>query len=214
MNWAESHFVSWAEPHFATGYGSFENVLAKADALMALRHADAEQAKSTGGMVALYPRTDYAQQLHVPGGEPVQDLHLTMAYLGEDVTGSDPGGISQGLDQIASSYTVIDARVMGHATFNGDGGPDGDMDPCAVYLISDSEQLTELHQDILDLCTQQFSLPQQHMPWLPHLTAGYGVDQGQLDYHGPILFDRVGFKFAGRSHVFPLLGSTSTESID
>lgn len=186
----------------------------RAELLTRMRLADAEQAKSTGGMVALYPRTDYAQQLHIPGGEPVQDMHVTMAYLGEDVTGSDPGGISQGLDQICSSYTVIDARVMGHATFNGDGGPNGDMDPCAVYLISDSEQMDNLHRDILDLCTQQFNLPQQHAPWLPHLTAGYGLDANMLDYHGPILFDRIGFKFAGRSHVFPLLGSTSTEDID
>lgn len=185
-----------------------------ADAIAKMRFSDAEQAKSTGGMVALYPRTDYAQQLAIPGGEPPQDMHVTLAYLGEDVSDQDPGGISQGLSQIADSFTVIDARVMGHATFNGDGGPDGDMDPCAVYLISDAEQLSDLHKDVLDLCTQQFNLPQQHLPWIPHLTAGYGIDQDRLDFHGLVLFDRVGFKFAGRSHVFPLLGSTSSESID
>lgn len=200
--------------HFATGYGSFEHTQAKVDALMQMRFADAEQAKQTGGMVALYPRVDYAQQMEVPGGDDVQELHLTLAYLGEDVSDMDPGGISQGLAQLCDSYTVIDARVMGHATFNGDGGPDGDMDPCATYLISDSEQLSDLHKDVLDLCTQQVNLPQQHMPWIPHITAGYGIDASQLNYNGPILFDRVGLNFGGSSRYFPLLGSTSAETSD
>lgn len=181
---------------------------ARADALMSLRFADAEQAKSSGGMVALYPTNGAALQMMVPGGEPPQDMHVTLCYLGEDVSDlGDPGGLTRALGQIADSYTAIDARVMGHATFNPDNGPEGDMDPCAVYLISDSNQLAPLHQDVLAACSQEFATPTQHAPWIPHLTAGYGIDANQLSYTGPITFDRIGLKWAGNSHYYPLLGS-------
>lgn len=204
--------VRGINPHLATGYGSFENVYAKADALMGLRFADAEQAKSTGGMVALVPRADDAHKLAVPGGEPVEDLHVTLAYLGEDVSDQDPSHLGPAISHIASSFSVITARIMGHAQFNPDGGEDGTKDPCATYLVSDSEQLDDLHKAVLDACTQAVNLPQQHKPWVAHLTAGYGVPPGSLKFTGAVLFDRLQFAFAGDDHYFPLLGSTTPET--
>lgn len=181
----------------------------QADALMALRFGNAEQSKSTGGMVALWPRTDYAEQLHVPGGEPVQDLHVTLCFLGEDVSHlGDPGGVSRAIANIADSFSVINARIMGHATFNPDGGEDGEKDPCAVYLVSDSDELPEIHKEVLDVCQAQLNIPTQHAPWIPHLTAGYGLDANQLAYVGPVVFDRLGLSFAGTDHYYPLLGSS------
>lgn len=178
----------------------------QADALMRLRFtADAEQAKQTGGMVALYPRSDDARQMSLPGGEPVQDLHLTLAYLGEDVSQMDPGGLSQVLGDIAHSFPKINARVMGHATFNPDGGDDGSSDPCAVYIISDSEDLDELHREVRDRTEEQVNLPTQHTPWLPHVTAGYALDANRLTFTGQVTFDRIGLRFAGQSKDFPLL---------
>lgn len=180
--------------------------LAEVDSLMNLRFADAEQAKSTGGMVALFPRIDDALQMQVPGGEDVSELHVTLCYLGEDVSDMDPGQLSIGLSQIADSYTSIEARVMGHATFNGDGGPNGDMDPCAVYLVSDAPELDQLHKDVLDLCQQEFQVPTQHAPYIPHITAGYGLDANRLTFHGPVTFDRIGMRFAGQSRDFHFIG--------
>lgn len=178
------------------------------------REANAEAAKQSGGMVALYPRTDDALQMAVPGGEAPQELHVTLAYMGEDVSGQDPGGISRELAQIADTYTVITARCMGHATFNPDGGdPDDEreQDPCAVYLISDSDQLPDLHTDVLNAVGQQFNLPRQHLPWIPHVTCGYNISIDQLDFTGQVLFDRIGLAFAGRTHFYPLLGATIGE---
>lgn len=172
------------------------------------RFADAEDAKENGGMVALFPRTDDAMQLAVPGGEPPQDLHLTLAYLGDDVGGLSPDGLVRSISQLADSYTVITARVMGHATFNPDGGQDGDQEQCAVYLISDSEQLADLHNSVLDAAQSEVNLPVQHAPWLPHLTAAYSVPADRLAFTGEVLFDRLGVAFAGQTQYFPLMGAT------
>jgi 2'-5' RNA ligase len=175
------------------------------------RYADADQAKETGGMVALYPRADDADKLAVPGGEPPEDLHVTLVYLGEDVSDLDPTDLYHALDRALDTTTVITARILGHALFNPDGGVDGEQEPCAVYLISDAEQLDELHTAVL--AAAQDTVPQlhaQHKPWIPHITAGYDLSPGTLSYTGPILFDRVGLDFAGQTHFFPLMGATNT----
>jgi hypothetical protein len=175
-----------------------------------LRVADAEQEKSTGGMIALYPRADDAYKLAVPGGEPPEELHVTLAFLGDDVSGIDPTDLLNQLPQVLDNVTVITARIMGHALFNPDGGddPEDPKEPCAVYLVGDSEQLPELHSDIMDLIRGYPSVPEQHVPWIPHVTGGYSLPIDALSYTGPVLFDRVGLAFAGNTKFFPLMGST------
>lgn len=164
-----------------------------------LKEADAEQAKSTGGMLALFPRSDYAEQLVIPGGEPVEDLHLTMLYFGEDVTGMSPDSVFQAVGGIADQFSAITARILGHAQFNASG-----PDPCAVYLVSDSVDLRDLHYQLEHEVGQVWDLSEQHVPWIPHITAGYSTDPGQLGYEGDIIFDRLGIHWAGESHDFPL----------
>lgn len=218
MPWAsyDESRVAGINPHVR--FSSPTDILGAAERVNSLlsgrfRHyADAEQAKSTGGMVALVPRADDAHKLVLPGGEPIDDLHVTLAYLGEDVSDQDPGQLQAGVAHIASSFTVITARIMGHAQFNPDGGDDGTKDPCSVYLVSDSEQLPDLHSQIIELAQHAVNLPVQHQPWIPHITAGYGLDPKQLSYTGPILFDRIQFAFQGSDHFYPLLGSTTPET--
>lgn len=73
----------------------------------------------------------------------------------------------------------------------------------------ESEQIPDLHDDIQHAVEENFpDAPPQHKPFIPHITAGYGLDIKQLSYTGPILFDRVGFDFAGEDHLFPLMGAT------
>lgn len=95
-----------------------------------LRIADAEQEKRAGGMVCLYPRQDYAEAMAVQGGEPVEDLHCTLAFLGSDLADLSPGDLPAAIGRIADTLPgAVKARVFAHATFNPDGGEDGTKDP-------------------------------------------------------------------------------------
>ena len=49
----------------------------------------ADTGEHTGGMLALVP--DNADALAVEGGDPAGELHLTLLYLGDDVTGWGEG---------------------------------------------------------------------------------------------------------------------------
>ena len=168
-------------------------------------HADAEQEKHTGGMVALFPRSDYAEMLAVPGGEPIEDLHVTLAFLGEDVTSTSPRSLGAAIARVVDQYPgPIAAKIFGHAIFNPDGNEG--FDPCAVYLVGHSPDLPQIHKDILEAADQTFPLPEQHEPWLPHITAGYGQVGNPPEigeYTGEVIFDRVGLAFAGRTQFYP-----------
>lgn len=172
--------------------------------------ADAETAKRTGGMLALIPHIDDAQWHSVPGGEPVDDLHCTLFYFGEDVTDVDPSELVRRLDEYFDGYgpgfPVIYARTFGHALFNPDGA--NDRDPCAVYLIGDSKNIVPLRDDLLNIIYQWAAgaeLPEQHEPYHPHVTAGYGLELDELQDPSQITFDVVALEWAGQSYHFLLV---------
>lgn len=150
-------------------------------------------ADHTGGMIALVPSDPDLKRLAVDGGEPPDELHLTLAYLGDDVTdwGQDARDALHREVQDRVNGGPIQARVMGHAQFNPDGGPDGDADPCMVYMIGDTDRIAPMRNDFANLMANKINVPAQHEPYLPHVTAGYGLEPDQLTYTGPITFDRV-----------------------
>src|SRR5690348_3424103 len=95
----------------------------------------------TGGMIAWVPRERDADKLKVidPGAEPVEELHVTIAYLGDDVTNTSAEQArewAQAVWTAASELGPQTVKVFGHAVFN----PDGD-EPCAVYLVGDNDNL-------------------------------------------------------------------------
>lgn len=164
------------------------------------RTADAEQAKATGGMIALIPRTDYAQLLAVPGGEPVKDLHMTMAYLGKDVTGMDPTGLQAALDTIQGYFGPVESTVFGYGAFN----PNDLEDGCSVYMVQGTDELKDLHEAVERSVRELFPpVPEAHPIWVPHVTAIYGLPV-PLSYQGPIVFDTLRLAFAGQDFDFSL----------
>lgn len=156
----------------------------------------------TDGMIAAIPRDP--QQWAVPGGDLPEELHVTIQYFAE-AAAIDPTRAAQVLDEITGMFSVIQGRVMGHATFNPDGGAAQDKDPCAVYLISDSADLADLASAI----QTELPSPDAHRPWLPHMTAGFGLVAAQLRATGPIVFDRIRLVLGEQSTDFSLVGITA-----
>lgn len=163
------------------------------------RSADTEQAKLTGAMVALYPRVTDAQKLVVPGGESLEELHCTVIFLGEDVTGLDPTELVGQLDYVSNNYGPIEANIFAYAAFN----PSG-PEPCMVYLVGGSPDLTPLHTELKRFVAERYpGSNEQHDLWTPHITAAYGSEV-MLSYQGPVVFDRIGLRFPGADQDFPL----------
>jgi 2'-5' RNA ligase len=167
---------------------------------------------TASGLVALVP-DDPDGLLLVPGGEPAERMHLTLAYLGSDVTGWSEDRRRRVVELVraaADGTGPLDAHVSGHLAFNPTGGPHGDRAPCAVYLIGDCPDLAPLHDDVTRALTAALGddLHPQHTPWIPHVTARYGdEDTTGLYYAGPVRFDRVAVHLAGEITTIPLVSA-------
>lgn len=161
--------------------------------------ASAEEAKRTGGMIALVPSDDDIERLTVDGGEPAEDLHLTLVSLGDDVTTLDDEARDK-ITSIAQRYVngVIDADAFAVNIFNphkidSDGSPGG----CVVVGVGRGDGLVELRSNIVSALggLSGFELPEQHEPWVPHITLKYTSDfsdvGGLTDRVGPVTFDRL-----------------------
>ncbi|MGW4123628.1 2'-5' RNA ligase family protein [Nocardia sp. NPDC004711] len=149
----------------------------------------------TGAMVALIPAAEDAQRLAVAGGDPVEELHVTLAYLGQaaDWSPEQADAVRTAIADIAPTGPMT-GEVWGWAQFN----PDGDQ-PCAVYLVG-ADGLGDFRQAVLGaLLDIDGPMPAQHDPFVPHLTAGYGLPVDQLTETGAVRFDRIRIAFAGQN---------------
>ncbi|MFJ1539301.1 phage protease [Micromonospora chalcea] len=171
----------------------------------------------TGAMVALIPRAEDAERLAVDGGEPADELHVTLAYLG-DAAEFSPKARAAVIDAVRRA-TVDTPTVEAHgfyiAAFNPPGSTPADgkeRDTCLVLGISgdDMEYAQALAASAAQVAALTFSvdLPEQHKPWVPHLTLIYSDDLDRVkalaDRTGPITFDRVRVAFAGERVDIPL----------
>jgi hypothetical protein len=154
----------------------------------------------TGGMIALIPRAEDAAKMVVDGGDPVEEMHLTLTYLGDDVTTWDAGRLAAAAGaagSAAAQIAAVSARVMGHGVFNPDGH--ADREPCAVYLVGDSAVLSPLRAALVP-----FAEHEQHEPFIPHVTAGFGVPVDKLSFTGDVVFDRLRVALGPQVLDFPL----------
>ncbi len=118
-----------------------------------------------GVMIALYPDPATAEALALPGGSPVAELHVTVAYLGK--TAEVDRDTVVALCREVAERSPITGRFSGHARFTGAG--DGD----ALVALFDSPALEDLRRDVRDLLESVgIELPGDH-GYTAHCTLGY-----------------------------------------
>ena len=154
----------------------------------------ASAAKHSGAMIALVPSAEDCARLAIDGYEPADVLHTTLVFLGDAANWSP-----EQRDALEQSVRVLDftsplsGTVMGHAQFN----PAGD-EPCAVYLV-EARGLSVMQSCTYGAVVDNVDLPPIPEPYdtfLPHITAGHGLDVSKLTEVGPIRFDRIRIAFA------------------
>ncbi|WP_433460705.1 phage protease [Micromonospora sp. CA-248212] len=165
----------------------------------------------TGAMVALIPTTEDAERLAVEGGEPADELHVTLAYLGEaaDLSDATRQDIIDGVSSAINGMPRIDTDGFALNVFN-PGNAQPDRDTCIVLGLS-GDLLDAAHTLVGDaLAYSGAGIPQQHSPWHCHLSLTYTDDLSTLahlvDRVGPVSFDRLRIAFAGQHIDIPLIG--------
>jgi 2'-5' RNA ligase len=137
---------------------------------------DVEETQRRGVMLAFYPTAEQAAALAVDGGEPAEDLHCTLAYLGhaEDLTDEHVAAIHDVATQAAAGCSPLTGEFGGIGRFTADGSPDGDP----VYASVDVPGLATLRTQICEaLVDAGLPLAADH-GFTPHTTLAYiGPDE-------------------------------------
>lgn len=181
-----------------------------------------------GAMIALVPSAADIMRLAVQAGEPPEQLHLTLLYLGDnaDLEDMDRERLLGWAETFAAGWdAAIEAEAFAPALFN----PTG-PEPCAVMLCSGAD-LAELYETVLADVSELVDLPPDlHAPWQPHVTLIYysGVVDGHviaqdsmtsvglsdlIDRTGPVTFDRLRVAFGGEVTNFAL-GESAPAAIE
>lgn len=167
----------------------------------------------SGAMLALVPTPEDAARLAIEGGEAAAELHCTVLYLGDDATQIDDAtreSLIEWAKEVAVLWVSADAHAFAPAFFN----PDGE-EPCLTLVLSGSD-LAEFHDTAEADFAPLLELPEQHTPYIPHVTLAYldppydgeimmsgeptslvGLTGLMMERVGPISFDRIRLAFAG-----------------
>jgi 2'-5' RNA ligase len=142
--------------------------------------ASANAEAATGIMVALYPDPNLADALALTGGEKPDELHVTLAYLGQidDQVVTSPDQLIEGVTDWAGAFSPMLGQISGVGRFNAGPGSDKPV----VYASVDIPALPEAREMLVAaIGSAGFSVARDH-GFTPHMTLLYGgTDLNALD---------------------------------
>jgi hypothetical protein len=184
--------------------------------------AAADGSHTQGCMIALMPTAEDAERLAVPGGEPADELHLTLFFLGDDGatwTEDQRDTLESRVRNLVAGLPTVQARAFGAAHWNGGGdypcwvwsvGDDRDAEPAGGSLV----EARVLAGTALTMTMDLPEIPEQHSPWAAHVCAAYSDDPALLpeleQRLGPVTFDRIRLSFGDDDRDIPLSGDAVT----
>lgn len=127
-------------------------------------------AAGRGVMVALYPPKDLAGELAQPGGEPADQLHVTLAYLGHADELGDLGPLRAALAALAVGREQLAGTIGGIGLFPASDSSEG---RAVAWAPVDIPGLAELRQAVVRVLRALELEPSTAHGWTPHLTLGY-----------------------------------------
>lgn len=170
----------------------------------------------TGAMIALVPSAEHVDRIAVEDGEPAEELHLTVMYLGE--AADIPEDVRAGLYSVAAAYAASTAPIEGDGFAVEAFNPHTTERETALVMGVGGQALADLHAGVSGRVGKLMTPPDNHAPWRPHVTLKYSDDLGELpgfvDRLGPVVFDRLRVAMGGDVTDYPLTGPQADDSND
>jgi 2'-5' RNA ligase len=162
--------------------------------------------ENDGCMVAFFLPASMSQQLAIPGGMPVQDMHITLAYLGPDATQVDKPRLLACMQQWAQTCSPLYVDIDYLTRF------DGDEETYPVVVRSYTQALMDLRVDLVAaLDAAGLVVDMTYPEYKPHVTLCY-LPQGTpmpvlpiSGVHGQLT--QVWVAYGDERYAFPLGGT-------
>lgn len=160
------------------------------------------EADMEGCMVALFLGEADAKKLKVRGGEPIENMHITLCYFSDKQADRDDWDeVKKIVEQIANQSPPMSGKVSGYGVFN---SPDGDV----LWASPSVQGLAELRHKIYEACEDAgFHIDTEH-DWVPHITLKYN-HKGKLPRNKghEIEFENLSFAQGGDHDHYELKGN-------
>lgn len=176
------------------------------------------QQPHTGIMIAFMIDPETASQLALPGGEPIEDLHCTLAYLGDMYDEAQPGKLHPAETQetlktvlaaFADSTTPLQGKVGGIGRFT-PSESSGEMSP--MIALVNTPGLQDWRRRLVEtLQTANYHVAND-FDYTPHITLSYLESDTHLPVDLidalPLNFDTLCLAIGDDRYYFPIGGGT------
>lgn len=163
-------------------------------------------ANSTGVMVALRPPQPLCEALAQEGGEPVEEMHVTLCYLGKTEEVSRDAA-EAAVAAFAASTSVLTGKLAGFGQFL-----NGGEEPAVLIALWDVPGLDRFRLALKDTLAASGVKREENHGFTPHLTIAYGDEPFDELPEVPdeakenITFESVILAYGGEWMEFPLAG--------
>jgi 2'-5' RNA ligase len=123
-------------------------------------------------MIAVVPPASLVEDLVLEEGESAEQLHITLAYLGQTSEYSEDmvNQLPELIEAWAEGQATIEATAQGAGTF-----VKSEEDGTHVLLcLIDAPGITRMHVGIIDYLKGHGFDPRENHSFTPHLTLAYG----------------------------------------
>jgi 2'-5' RNA ligase len=173
-------------------------------------------AQQRGMMIAFMLDTKTAQKLALPDGEPAEDLHVTLAFLGDstDFKG-DIAALKSALAAFASASVPLEGYTGGIGRFTPSESSDG-MSP--VIVLVNVTGLQAWRAGLVHLLETIGVKPANDFDYTPHITLAYVDEDDPLPVEQaprvPLKFDTLCLAIGDEHFLFPMRGKDELARAD
>lgn len=166
----------------------------------------------TGIMVAFMLDPAIAMQLAIPGGEPAEEMHVTLAYLGQmDKVALDVDALKRELATLASESMPLSGTTGGLGRFTPSDSSEGKSPMIALVNVAGLQQFRAALVQRLEGIGVQVA---NDFEYTPHITLLYTEPAAPLPIENvpqvPLVFDRLVLAIGEERTSFPM-GVQQTE---
>jgi 2'-5' RNA ligase len=139
-----------------------------------------EETKNEGVMIAFYPDKDILKQYLVEDGCTIDELHITLIYLGKkgelgEAVNSLPGLVESFVND--PQRKKMKAQIGGLGRFNASPNSDGKD---VLYASIDAPELPEFRQDLVCFLEKEGIKIRKDHGYTPHMTLTYFPSEADM----------------------------------
>jgi 2'-5' RNA ligase len=158
----------------------------------------------TGTMISLHLPAELADRIALPDGESPSTMHITLAYLGKDLTEEQKLAAACAVRRFSQYAYHVRAVLGGVGRFSASTTTEGRD---VVYLSVDSPDITRLRPKLLDELAAEGLVPNDTHGFIPHVTLAYVATTARTPIKRfpptPVEFTRVSLAVANTQIHFP-----------